>query len=62
MHHQRDLGMLHAPWVLGAWSGGAYVGSAGGLLILAHLGRNMASGAHGTAGVEEQAEKGSSNE
>jgi hypothetical protein len=39
MHRQRDLGMRGASWVLGAWSGGATAGSAGGLLVLAHLGR-----------------------
>ena len=39
MHHQRDPGMPRASWVLGAWSSGAHVGSAGGLLVLAHLGR-----------------------
>jgi hypothetical protein len=39
VHRQGDHGMLGASWVLGAWSGGAHVGSAGGLLVLAHLGR-----------------------
>ena len=39
MHRQRDLGMRGASWVLGAWSGGAHAGSAGGLLVLAHLGQ-----------------------
>ena len=39
MHHQRDPGMPRASWVLGAWSSGAHVGSAGGLLVFAQLGR-----------------------
>src|SRR5215218_7891957 len=42
---------------LGAWSSGAHARSAGWVAGPRPPGANMASGAHGTAGVEEKAEK-----
>ena len=57
MHRQRDRGMRGASWVLGAWSSGAHAMLRWWVAGPRPPGANMASGAHGTAGVEEAAEK-----
>ena len=54
--HSMQTATLPGP-CLGAWSSGAHARSAAGVAGLRPPGANMASGAHGTAGVEERPKK-----
>jgi hypothetical protein len=57
VHRQRDAMVRSASWVLGAWSSGAHARSAGGLLVLAHLGRTWLQEHTERPGSRKEAEK-----